>query len=97
MSMRKTTLHWYHYMLNHPGGDRLENTIKDNFYWKVISNQEKQYVKTFQVCQQHKKKHKYGHVPAKILQDLVPWRTLHIYLIGPYSITSKQSLPECKI
>ena len=46
MSMRNTTLNWYHYMLNHPGGDRLGNIIKENCYWKGLSNQAKQYVKT---------------------------------------------------
>ena len=97
MSMRKTTLHWYHYMLNHPGGDRLGSTIKQNCYWKGLSNQAKEYVKTFQVCQQHKRKRKYGHVPAKIIQDLVPWRTLHIDLIGPYSITTNKLQTEVQI
>jgi transposase InsO family protein len=97
MTMRKSILNWYHYMLNHPGGDRLGNTIKQNCYWKGLSNQAKQYVKTCQVCQQHKRKRKYGHVPAKTIQDLVPWRTVHIDLIGPYSITAKQSQTEGKI
>ena len=29
-SMRETTLNWYHHYLNHPGGDRLANTIRQN-------------------------------------------------------------------
>jgi hypothetical protein len=40
------------------------------------------------------KKRKYGHVPAKSIEDLVPWRTVHIYLIGPYTVTAKQLQPE---
>ena len=47
-SMRETTLNWYHHYLNHPGGDRLANTIKQNCYWKGLSNQAKQFVK---MCQ----------------------------------------------
>ena len=89
--MRETTLNWYHHYLNHPGGDRLANTIKQNCYWKGLSNQAKQFVKTCKICQQHKRKRKYRHVPAKTIDNLVPWRTVHTYLIDPYSITAKQT------
>ena len=95
--MRETTLNWYHHYLNHPGGDRLANTIKQNCYWKGLSNQAKQFVKTCKICQQYKKKQKYGHVPAKTIEDLIPWRTVHIDLIGPYSITVKQTQPGGEI
>ena len=43
-SMREATLNWYHHYLNHPGGDRLANTIKQNCYCKGLSNQAKQFV-----------------------------------------------------
>ena len=49
-SMREATLNWYHHYLNHPGGDRLANTIKQNCYWKGLSNQTKQFVKTCKIC-----------------------------------------------
>ena len=54
-SMRETMLNWYHHYLNHPDGDRLANTIKQNCYWKGLSNQAKQFVKTCKICQQYKK------------------------------------------
>ena len=92
-SMREPTLNWYHHYLNHPGGDRLANTIKQICYWKGLSNQAKKLVKTCKTCQQHKRKRKYGHVPAKTIKDLMPWRTVHADLIGPYSITAKQTQP----
>ena len=95
--MREATLNWYHHYLNHPRGDRLANTIKQNCYWKGLSNQAKQFVKTCKICQQYKKKRKYGHVPVKTIQDLIPWKTVHIYLIGPYSITAKQTQPGGEI
>jgi hypothetical protein len=97
VSIRETTLNWYHYYLNHPGGDRLGNTIKETCYWKGLSNQAKQHVRTCKVCQQYKNKRKYGHVPAKTIEDLVPWRTVHIDLIGPYTITAKQIQPGGEI
>ena len=43
-SMREATLNWYHHCLNHSGGDRLANTIKQSCYWKGLSNQAKQFV-----------------------------------------------------
>ena len=95
--MRETTLNWYHHYLNHPGKDRLANTIKQNCYCKGLSNQAKQFVKMCKICQQHKRKRKYRHVPVKTIDDLVPWRTVHTDLIGPYSITAKQTQPGRKI
>ena len=35
-SMREATLNWYHYYLNHPGGDRQGNTIKKLAIGKVF-------------------------------------------------------------
>ena len=92
--MRETTFNWYHHYLNHPGGDRLANTIKQNCYWKGLSNQAKQFMKTCKICQQHKRKRKYGHVLIKTIDDLIPWRTMHTDLIGSYSITAKQTQPS---
>ena len=46
-SMREATLNWYHHYLNHPGGDRLANTIKQNCHWNGLSSQVKQFVKKF--------------------------------------------------
>ena len=92
-SMRETTLNWYHHYQNYSGGDRLGNTFKENCNWKGLSSQAKKHVKTYKFYQQHKKKRKYGHVPAKTIEDLVPWRTVHIDLIGPYSIIAKQIQP----
>ena len=92
-SLRESALNWYHHYLNHPGGDRLGNTIRQTCYWKGLSNQAKQHVKTCKVCQQHKKKRKYGLLPAKKIEELVPWETVHIDLIGPYSVTAKQIQP----
>ena len=57
----------------------------------------KQFVKTCKICQQQKRKRKYGHVPAKTIDDLMPWRTVYTDLIGPYSITAKQTQPGSEI
>ena len=68
-TLRESTLHWYHHYLNHPGGDHLGNTIKETCYWKGLSSQAKQFVKTCKVCQQYKNKRKYGKLSAKTIKD----------------------------
>ena len=85
---------YYHYYLNHPGGDRLGNTIKETCYWNGLQNQAKTFVKTCKVCQEYKKKKKYGHLPLKDIDDkLTLWKTVHLDLIGPYTVTCKQMQP----
>ena len=93
MSLRADTLNWYHYYLNHPGGDRLANTLLQVCYWKGLTNQAKEFVKKCTICQKHKKRRKYGHLPPKSVKDLTPWETVHIDLVGPYTLTAKQSVP----
>ena len=46
-------------------------------------------------CQKHKpRRNKYGHLPPKNVGDLIPWDTVHVDLIGPYSLTAKQFQPD---
>ena len=81
-SLRQSTLNWYHHYLNHPGGDRLGNTIKQTCYWNGISNQAKLFVKTCKQCQQHKSRRKYGILPPKRIDHHSTYRshrTLHSY------------------
>ena len=39
-------------------------------------------------------KRKYGKLPPKNVGDLIPWQTVHVDLIGPYSITAEQLQPD---
>jgi hypothetical protein len=39
-------IEWYHYYLNHPGGDRLANTLLQVCYWKGLTHQAKQFADT---------------------------------------------------
>ena len=53
------------------------------------------YCKKCKECQKHKtRSRKYGHLPSKVIGDLVPWNTVHTDLIGPYSLTAKQYQPD---
>ena len=46
-------------------------------------------------CQKFKsRKRKYGHIPPKNVGTLTPWDTVHVDIIGPYSIMAKQDQPD---
>jgi Integrase core domain. len=97
-SLRGRTIEWYHYYLNHPGGDRLANTLLQVCFGKGLTHQAKQFAKACQQCQRFKKrKVRYGLLPPKDIGELQPWHTVHVDLIGPYTVTAKQQQPANKI
>jgi hypothetical protein len=49
-SIRDRVLDWFHHYLNHPGGDRLGNTIARCCYWKGLMNDAKKHVKHCKTC-----------------------------------------------
>ena len=94
-ALRKRTLEWYHYYLNHPGGERLYKTLNRVCYWKGMTYQVTRFCERCPDCQKHKpRKRKYGQLPPKNVGELVPWSTVHVNLIGPYSIDAQQSQPD---
>ena len=55
----------------------------------------RKYCKRCNICQKGKKrKRKYGHLPPKQVEQLEPWDTVHVDLIGPYSLSAKQQQPD---
>ena len=97
-SLRQRTIEWYHHYLNHPGGERLYKTIAKIGYWKGMTTQCNTFCRKCPECQKFKsRKRKYGHVPPKNVGTLTPWDTVHVDLIGPYSITAKQDQPDGSI
>ena len=94
-TLRDRTLDWFHHYLNHPGGDRLGNTIAQTCYWNGLMNAAKKYVKRCKTCNEFKLKgKKYGHLPPKILGEMKRLDTVHVDLIGPYSVTINQRQPN---
>ena len=94
----RPVLEWYHHYLNHPGGDRLANTLLQVCYWKGLTAQAKKLAKHCPVCQKFKKRNnKYGKLPPKDVDKLIPWHTVHIDLIGPYTVSTKQHTPGGEI
>jgi hypothetical protein len=84
-------LEWFHHYLNHPGGDRLGNTIAGCCCWKGLMNDTKKHVKRCKICNEFKPNHmKYGKLPPKIMEELKQWDTVHVDLIGPYLVLMNQ-------
>jgi len=85
-SLRGRLIRWYHHFLCHPGGRRLSKTISQVYHWSGLQYQCEQYCKKCSICQKNKKrKVKYGDVPPKDVGALIPWDTVHVDLIGPYT------------
>ena len=80
---------WYHHWLQHPGHTRLEETIRETMTWNGMRDQIRKHVKQCHQCQINKKKQqKYGKLPTKIVET-IPWETLCVDLIGPYTLKAK--------
>ena len=89
-NLRSRVITWYHHYLIHPGGDRLAQTLRTVCAWNGLTNQCRQYCKRCKTCQKHKPRNKkYGHLPPKDQYILVPWDTLCVDLVGPYSLTAQ--------
>jgi len=88
------TLGWYHHYLNRPGGDRLANTLSTVCYWKGLTSQAKGFCKKCNTCQVSKKRKVcYRHLPPQDKGTLIPWDTVHVDLIGPYTVKVNQEQP----
>jgi hypothetical protein len=76
----------YHHYLQHPGHDRLEETLSQTLYWQGMRADIKKFTRKCHRCQLGKKrKRKYRHLPPKEAET-IPWRTVCVDLIGPYTI-----------
>ena len=88
-TLQKRAVAWYHYYLQQPGHNRLEETLKAAMYWKNLQKDVRYHVKTCKSWQVNKqKKLNYGKLPPKIVVD-TPWECLCVLLIGPYTLRGK--------
>ena len=86
-ALQSKVVEWYHHYLQHPGRDRLEETLTQSLYWRGMRADIKKFTRKCHRCQLGKKrKRKYGHLPPKEAET-IPWRTVCVDLIGPYTIT----------
>ncbi len=66
--LQRRAVMWYHHYLQHPGHNRLEETMKAAIYWKGMRNTIRSIMKSCKTCQVNKKRtQKYGHLPSKIV------------------------------
>ncbi len=88
--LQEKILYWYHHYLQHPGKDRMEETISATMYWHGMRAQIRRMVQTCQRCQKGKiRKRKYGHLPPKEAVTR-PWHTVCVDLVGPFELTDSK-------
>lgn len=87
--LQSRVVQWYHHYLQHPGHTRLEETISAVMWWPSLRTAIRQHVKRCDRCQLGKKRRRqYGKLPSKIA-EVVPWRSVCVDLIGPYTLKDK--------
>ena len=91
-SLQQRLVQWYHEMLVHPGETRTHETVAQHFYWPNMRKTVQKVCKHCDICQRTKKRtaknSKFGELPPK-QAEVIPWETLCVDLIGPYTIKRK--------
>ena len=89
-ALQKKGVEWYHGVLMHPGETRTELTMAQHFTWKGMRRTVQSVCRRCESCQLNKPKTtKVGHLPEKTA-EAIPWHTLCIDLIGPYTIGNEK-------
>ena len=84
-ALQRKAVEWYHTMLAHPGETHTELTMGQHYCWKGMRTTVQSVCGRCPTCQETKKQfRKYGKLPPKE-PEVIPWYTLCIDLIGPYS------------
>ena len=80
----KDAIHWYHFVLGHPGITRLITTLNIHFFYPKTRIFVHDYVRTCDECQRYKAEGaRYAHLPPQ--EDLsMPWEEIAVDLIGPW-------------
>ena len=94
-SLQTRGTEWYHTYLLHQGETRTELTMGQHYCWKGMRKTVQKVCKACMTCKEFKKRQsKYGKLPPKPAPEVVPWHTLCIDLIGPYTFGKKDSDPK---
>merc|ERR1712115_613218 len=87
--LQQRAIDWYHQNLCHPGRVRTEETLRQHFTFRNLSQMVEDSVKKCPTCQKTKRSYKkYGKLPEKVAQ-FQPWEKVCIDLIGPYTLKPK--------
>lgn len=88
-ALQKKAVEFYHSLLMHPGETRTELTLSQHYTWKGMRKTVQQVCKKCTTCQLTKPRlRKLGKLPPKEA-EVIPWDTVCIDLIGPYTIGNK--------
>ena len=97
-TLRKRVLKGYHCYLQHPGGDRLSQTLTTICRCLGIVEQAQKLCITCKEFQRFTNINaKYGLLPTKYAETLTPWNTICVDLIGTYTMIDKDRRPDNKI
>ena len=87
--LQQRAIDWYHQNLHHPGRVRTEETLRQHFTFRNLSQMVEDSVKKCPTCQKTKRSYKkYGKLPEKVA-EFQPWEKVCIDLIGPYTLKPK--------
>ncbi len=90
-SLQMRVTEWYHTHLLHPGETRMELTLAQHYCWRGLRSTVQRVCRACTVCKRLKPKYgKYGKLPPK-QPETIPWHTLCIDLIGPYTFGKKKN------
>ena len=96
-SLQRRAAEWYHLHLLHPGETRMELTMGQHYCWKGMRETIKKVCRSCAICKTDKvKMQKYGLLPPRNPQ-VVPWHTLCIDLIGPYTFGDPEKKNHVKL
>ena len=80
-AQQQAVLEWYHDMLQHPGSQRMYNTIRQYFTWRKMKSQIEGLVTRCDVCQHCK-------------NSPEPFDLVAVDLVGPWKIEIVQALGD---
>ena len=88
--LKQQVMEWYHNMLVHPGGKRMELSIRSVFTWKGLRKDVQDLCKHCHTCQMFKKsgRKKYGLLPEKAA-EVTKWQRVNVDLWGPATVHNK--------
>ena len=86
---RQPLITWYHENLHHSGPQRTSSTLRQHFNWPGAVEDIKRHIIKSPICQKSRitGRKKYSKIPLiKDLQDVPPFHTIHLDMIGPWKV-----------
>ena len=95
-TLKEDVMQWYHETLQHPGQQRMYNTLRQQWYWRGMKKDIDNMVSKCAKFQKFKKtaRKKYGKLPAKDSDLPPPFHTVCVDLVGPWKIEVEQALGD---